>query len=113
MKILNNNNNDFSDHAQKLICPHCAHATTLILTSPPNYTPLNKYRPEKVGISYLCTWCKEPILLKYKISSYQTTSIHFDKNFEELEKPIIKFEFEYIPEGVRSDFEEALNCYSI
>lgn len=113
MRVLTTNNNDFSDHSQNLTCPHCSNGTSPVLTSPPKYHPLMKHKPKLVGVGYLCTSCNEPIVLKYAIEEFTDSYIAFQKDFQEVEKPTTKFEFEYIPDDVKADFKEALACYSI
>jgi hypothetical protein len=112
MILAHNNNQALFDETFNLDCPHCGKSTNLILISPPNYTSLKRFRPDKVGFGFQCASCTEPIFLKFKIQSHTATSINFHNEPEIIERATIEFEFEFIPDSVVSDFKEVLDCYS-
>jgi hypothetical protein len=83
--------------------------------SPPQFLVLARFRPNSVGISYMCNSCHDPIFLKFDVLNYDLGNhrIVICDNPEQVEFPSIDFEFDYIPEAIKSNFKEALSCYSI
>jgi len=113
MILHHNTIQEISDKPFRSECPHCGDKTNLILTSPPDYALLSRYKPQNIGMVFQCSSCLFPIFLKFTVSRYEAYKIHIENNPVEIEKPTIDFEFEFIPENVVSDFKEALGCYSI
>lgn len=115
MKLSLNSITGLIDFPISLKCPHCNVITGLSVVSPPSYSLLLRFRPEKVGIGYRCNSCEEPVFLKFKIKSINSAAgvIELWDTYQIVEFPKEDFEFKYIPEPVRKDFKEALDCYSI
>lgn len=97
-----------------ITCPHCSTTSNISAVSLPRYEYLERFRPERVGIVYRCDACNDPVFLRFSISRYDTGNhrVLVDEDFEEVEPPSEQFEFPYLQGEVRSDFEEALSCYS-
>jgi len=115
MRLLINSITEIIDFPISLKCPHCNTIAGLSVLSPPNYPLLLRFRPTKVGIAYKCNSCDEPVFLKFKVKSINSAGgvIDFFDTYQIIEFPKEDFEFSYIPEPVRQDFKEALDCYSI
>ena len=115
MILKKDNHTELYDTAISLQCPHCNTFSGLTLLSIPNFYYLSRFQPAKIGMGYMCNSCQEPIFLKFEIIRYDLGNykIHINETPEQVEFPKINFEFEFVPELVRSDFIEALTCYSI
>jgi hypothetical protein len=115
MNIHNDNISELVDKIFTLKCPHCNTVSSLTLISAPIYSYLRRYRPSKTGIVYMCNSCNEPIFLKFGILNYDyhNARIVISENPIQIEFPSIDFEFEFLPEPIKSDFKEALTCYSV
>lgn len=94
---------------------HCNTTTGITLISFPHYKYLERFRPRRVGMVYKCDACSEPIFLKFEIDSYDFGNyrVQINERFQVIENPKEDFEFEHIPEEIRKEFIEALDCYSI
>jgi DNA-directed RNA polymerase subunit RPC12/RpoP len=103
------------DKHYTLKCPHCNSISSLTAISIPDYYSLIRYKLNNVGIVYKCNACNYPVFLKFKVDNYDPPNnrIQISNNYETVENPLETFEFEFLPEPVRSDFKEALACYSI
>src|SRR5258706_237107 len=76
-------------------CPHCqavAHITPTargFTTSPrtavPRFEDLQLYRPNQVGIVYLCDACHAPIFLRFTVRVYGATRIELSPQFTEVD----------------------------
>jgi hypothetical protein len=115
MRLLKDSIDEVVDFPISLKCPHCNVISGLSVISPPNYALLQRFHPNKVGIGYRCNSCEEPVFLKFEIISYGTIHgiIVLSDKYQIVESPKEDFEFAYIPEPVRQDFKETLDCYSI
>lgn len=95
-------------------CPHCGAVSNISAISIPRFEFLDRFKPKKTGITYRCDACNGPIFLRFAIAKYDTGNdrILLDNDFELVERSREQFEFGYLKGEVRSDFEEALACYS-
>lgn len=112
MRLHSNNNTELFNASINTDCPHCGNSTNLILVAPPHFPSMQRFKPKKVGMVFLCASCLKPIFLKFIVLGYETNAVNINNEFELVERPSIEFEFEFIPEPVVSDFKEALDCYS-
>ena len=95
-----------------LTCPHCdqtVHVTPLAI---PDYHKIIANRLVAVGIVYSCDACHASIFLRYAVRVYGDTRVELAPNFQQLERPLGKFPFQYLPPSVASAFKEALLCYA-
>ncbi|SKB35365.1 hypothetical protein SAMN05660776_0651 [Salegentibacter holothuriorum] len=77
--ILNHNSiKKIADKAFRTHCLHCGDKTNLILTSPPNFSFLTRYKPRNIGIVYQCSSCLDTVFLKFKVSRYEEYKIHIE-----------------------------------
>ncbi len=115
MILRKDDHKELYDKPYSLQCPHCNNITGITLISIPNYSYLERFKPERIGMVYKCDACSEPIFLKFRIQRYETGNyrINIDEEFQIIEHPKIDFEFEHLPEKIRNDFKEALDCASI
>src|SRR5882724_6828257 len=93
-------------------CPHCQAVAHITPTAVPRFEDLQLYRPNQVGIVYLCDACHAPIFLRFTVRVYGTTRIELSPQFTEVERAREKFSFAYVPEDVELLFREALTCFS-
>src|SRR6195256_6262282 len=93
-------------------CPHCQAVAHITPTAVPRFEDLQLYRPNQVGIVYLCDACHAPIFLRFTVRVYGATRIELSPQFTEVERAREKFSFAYIPEDVELLFREALTCFS-
>jgi hypothetical protein len=113
MAITSENRPDvISDHAITLKCPHCAVVSHMSAVSIPRFEYLKRFEPQTVGIGYRCGSCNNTVFLRF-VPKYEFPCVHLSDEYEEVERPKETFEFQYLPEQVRRDFKEALDCYSI
>jgi len=113
--ITNDNKPDvIFDHAITLKCPHCAVVSHMSAVSIPRYEYLKRFEPRTVGIGYRCGSCNNTVFLRF-IPGYEFSNnrVRLSDEYDEVERSQETFEFQYLPEQVRRDFKEALDCYSI
>ena len=114
--ILNRDTHiELYDKVITLRCPYCNAVTGVTLLAVPNYQYLARFKPTMIGMGYMCNSCQEPVFLKFKVDNYDfiNSRIFISEEPMQVEFPKIDFEFEYLPEPIKSDFKEALSCYSI
>jgi hypothetical protein len=93
-------------------CPHCLAVAHITPSAVPRFEDLQLYRPNQVGIVYLCDACHSPIFLRFTVRMYGATRIELSPQFTEVERAREKFAFTYVPEEVELLFREALTCFS-
>jgi hypothetical protein len=95
-----------------LNCPHCsvlAHITPLAI---PGFAELTASRPKQIGMVYRCDACNAPIFLRFNVRGYSAERIELSSHFSEVERPVEKFTFTYLPQDIEVLFRETLLCYS-
>jgi hypothetical protein len=115
MILRSNANEQVMDKHFSLKCPHCQNATSITPLSPPSYSALARYKPNKIGIAYKCNSCEEPIFLKFEVFKYDIGNnyISISDEFETVETSMEGFEYDFLTGSVKDDLREALLCYSI
>src|ERR1700730_17748517 len=93
-------------------CPHCQAVAHITPTAVPRFEDLQLYRPNQIGIVYLCDACHAPIFLRFTVRVYAAARIELSPQFSEVERAREKFSFTYVPEDVELLFREALTCFS-
>ena len=109
----NNPQNIFDKHfAMK--CPQCGVQSNITAISIPRFEFAARFQPPKLGIAYRCDSCNGILFLRFEVRDYDFSHhrIIIEDQYEEVERPIETFEFNYLPESVAADFREALICYS-
>ena len=95
-----------------LDCPHCCTRSNISAISIPHYHFVKRFDPDYIGIAYRCDSCNSPIFLKFEVLEYESNRISISEEYEEIERHKEGFEFSYLGNSVKEDFEEALICYS-
>lgn len=113
MRLCKDSIDPLMDCPISLQCPHCNVISLLTVISVPNYDLVMRFHPTTVGIVYRCNSCGEPVFLKFSLTYLSGGGIELSKEYQIVEFPKENFEFKYLPEAVRQDFVEALDCYSI
>jgi hypothetical protein len=93
-------------------CPHCLTVSHITPSAVPRFEDLQLYRPNHVGLVYLCDACHSPIFLRFTVRAYGSNRIELSPQFTEVERARERFSFTYVPEEVERMFREALNCYT-
>jgi len=115
MYIYNDNRcGHIFDYHYAQICPHCQNESNLTAISFPRYELLVRYRLKQAGIVYKCDSCLGLIFYKFDIFYHLANSrIYYDETNPIIEtRSIENFEYKYLPEPVRAEFQEAAVCYS-
>jgi hypothetical protein len=102
------------DHAQHfaVTCPACSVMSHITPVSTPRYDELLRYKPKEVGVVFRCDACSAPVFLKYAVKAYGEDGVELSSNYFEIERPVERFDFTYLPEDAEILFREALNCFS-
>lgn len=93
-------------------CPHCLTVSHITPSAVPRFEDLQLYRPNQVGLVYLCDACHAPIFLRFTVRAYAASRVELSPQFTEIERARERFSFTYVPEEVERMFREALNCYT-
>jgi len=115
MKLRNNNDiKNIIDKPFAIKCPYCNTQTGISVVSVPRYELTIRYKPERIGIVYKCDICNRPIPIFFGPLDYETEKnvIIIPDEFELPLKSVEKFEYEYLPENVTSNFREAAKVFS-
>ena len=102
------------DHGQHfaVVCPSCNVLSHISPVSTPRFDELIRFKPSEVGVVFRCDACSAPIFLKYPVKSYSDVEVELSSNYSEIERPIERFDFSFLPEDSEVLFREALNCFS-
>jgi hypothetical protein len=100
------------DRAHALDCPHCGAYSNITAVSTPRWGQLTRYFPKEVIVGYRCDACNSAIALRFKVFPQGSMNASLSVDYEELERPMETFEFNYLPASVANDFREALVSYS-
>jgi hypothetical protein len=93
-------------------CPNCLAVAHITPIAVPRFEDLQQYRPNQVGLVFMCDACHAPIFLRFTVRRYGDSRIELSPQFTEVERVREKFSFSYIPESVELLFREALTCFS-
>jgi hypothetical protein len=109
----NNITNIFDKH-YALQCPHCNAKANITAISFPKYELVKRFSLKEIGIVYRCDACNKPIFLKFDIppQSKDNNPFQISDTYYEIERHRENFELNYLPDIVKDDFKEALDCYS-
>ena len=93
-------------------CPHCQRGGKFIRTTEPLPVTLGHDKVYDVVIDYACTLCRKSIPIRWHIYGIDTNDIGVDVpgSVEPAKEP---FNFEFVPDDVREEIEEALDCLSV
>jgi hypothetical protein len=93
-------------------CPHCLAVAHITPSAVPRFEDLQLYRPQQIGVVYLCDACHAPIFLRFAARMYGATRIELSPQFSEVERARERFSFTHVAEAVELMFREALICFS-
>jgi len=93
-------------------CPHCQALSRMSPTALPTFDELLLQKPRSIGVVMRCHACTAPVFLRYAVRAYASNRVELSPQAFDVERPIEKFSFNYVPECVEIYFREALVCYS-
>src|SRR3954470_46842 len=93
-------------------CPHCHAFSRMSPTALPTFDELLLQKPRTTGIVLRCHACNAPVFLRFATRSFANHRVELSPQAFDVERPIEKFAFNYVPEDVETFFREALVCYS-
>jgi len=93
-------------------CPHCHAFSRMSPTALPTFDELLLQKPRAVGVVFRCHACTAPVFLRFATRAFANNRVELSPQAFDVERPIEKFAFNYVPEAVETFFREALICYS-
>lgn len=101
-----------SQYIIQALCPHCNTVSTLTAVSPPSAGVASSRALKEVIAGYACDHCNRAIPIIWEVMRCDSGGIFvgYPKEVISVREP---FEFAHVPEIVRNDIEEALNCLSV
>ncbi|HEU4781342.1 MAG TPA: hypothetical protein VFS58_15785 [Steroidobacteraceae bacterium] len=93
-------------------CPQCNALSRMSPTALPTFDELLLQKPRAIGLVMRCHACNAPVFLRYAVRAYASNRVELSPQAFDVERPIEKFAFNYVPECVEVFFREALICYS-
>jgi hypothetical protein len=93
-------------------CPHCQAFSRMSPTALPTFDHLLLEKPRSIGVVLRCHACNAPVFLRLATRSFANHRVEFAPQAVDVERPVEKFAFNYVPEDVETFFREALVCYS-
>jgi len=93
-------------------CPHCHAFSRMSATALPTFDQLLVQKPRSVGVVLRCHACNAPVFLRYATRTFGSNRVELSPQAFDVERPVEKFAFNYVPEDVEIFFREALICYS-
>jgi hypothetical protein len=93
-------------------CPHCHAFSRMSPTALPTFDELLLQKPRSIGIVLRCLACNAPVFLRYATRTFASNRVELSPQAFDVERPVEKFAFNYVPEAVETFFREALICYS-
>lgn len=95
------------------ICPYCNVNTRFNLTTLPDNQKVVSDKLESIILGYSCDSCLQPIPIQWDVNSWDGSGVLFVDNAAMIVAAREPFNFDFVPEEVRSEIEEALNCLSV
>ena len=103
----------FGDEAETArTCPRCHAFSRMSPHATPTFDELLLQKPRTIGVVLRCHACNAPVFLRYTTRAFANNRVEFAPQAIDVERPIEKFAFNYVPEDVETFFREALVCYS-
>jgi hypothetical protein len=93
-------------------CPRCHAFSRMSPTAVPTFDELLLHKPRTIGVVMRCHACTAPVFLRYNTRAFANNRVEFAPQASDVERPVEKFAFNYVPEDVENFFREALICYS-
>ena len=93
-------------------CPHCHAFSRMSPQAQPTFDELLLQKPRTVGVVMRCHACNAPVFLRFATRAFASNRVELSPQAFDVERPVEKFAFNYVPEDVETFFREALVCYS-
>ena len=93
-------------------CPRCHAFSRMSPQATPTFDELLLQKPRTVGVVLRCHACNAPVFLRYATRAFASNRVELSPQAFDVERPVEKFAFNYVPEDVEIFFREALICYS-
>ena len=93
-------------------CPRCHAYSRMSPTATPTFDELLLHKPSSIGVVLRCHACNSPVFLRYATRVFANNRVELSQQAFDVERPVEKFAFNYVPEDVERFFREALVCYS-
>jgi hypothetical protein len=93
-------------------CPHCNAYSRMSPQATPTFDQLLLQKPRTVGVVLRCHACNALVFLRFATRAFLNNRVELSPQAFDVERPIEKFAFNYIPDDVEGLFREALICYS-
>lgn len=93
-------------------CPRCHAFSRMTPQALPTFDELLIQKPKTIGVVLRCHACNSPVFLRYAARAFASNRVELSPQAFDVERPIEKFSFNYVPEVVETFFREALICYS-
>lgn len=93
-------------------CPHCHAFSRMSPAALPTFDELLVQKPRSIGVVLRCHACNAPVFLRYATRAFASNRVELSPQAFDVERPVEKFAFNYVPEDVEIFFREALICYS-
>jgi len=93
-------------------CPRCQAFSRMSPQALPTFDELLLNKPRTIGVVLRCHACNGPVFLRYATRAFANNRVELSPQAFDVERPVEKFAFNYVPEDVETFFREALVCYS-
>ena len=93
-------------------CPRCLAFSRMSAHAVPTFDELLLQKPPSIGVVLRCHACNAPVFLRYATRVFANNHVELSPQAFDVERPVEKFAFNYVPEDVETFFREALVCYS-
>ena len=93
-------------------CPRCLAFSRMSPQAVPTFDELLLQKPRSIGVVLRCHACNTPVFLRYATRAFVNNRVELAPQAFDVERPVEKFAFNYVPEDVETFFREALVCYS-
>jgi hypothetical protein len=93
-------------------CPRCLAFSRMSPQAVPTFDELLLQKPRSIGVVLRCHACNAPVYLRYATRAFANNRVELSPQAFDVERPVEKFAFNYVPEDVETFFREALVCYS-
>jgi len=93
-------------------CPHCHAFSRMSPTALPTFDELLLQKPRTIGVVLRCHACNAPVFLRFATRVFANHRVELSPQAFDVDRPIERFAFNYVPEDAETFFREALTCYS-
>lgn len=94
-------------------CPHCKESTRFTLMTKPDVVRIIRDRLLNFVLSYCCDACLEPIPVQWSVYNHNASDSIIVTNGLMLTRAKEPYDFSHVPDEVKREIEEALDCMSV